>query len=216
MSVASEGWPFVAVSGTVSTLAATLALSGVGPAWAVAAPGLVLTLWIVWFFRDPVREGPRGPELIIAPADGRVLPTTTVDEPFFECGRAQRVSIFMNVFDVHVNRHPVTGTVGAYAYHPGAFINASFDKASTLNERASLGIHTEQGRVVVRQIAGLVARRIVTDPREGESVAQGERLGLIRFGSRVDIFLPLDVEITVREGDRTRAGETVIGRWPTT
>jgi phosphatidylserine decarboxylase len=129
-------------------------------------------------------------------------------------GPALRISVFMNVFNVHVNRHPVDGTVALRGYRPGRFLNASLDKASADNEQMSLGVRGVRGPVLVRQIAGLIARRIVTDPAVGEPVRQGERLGLIRFGSRVDTFLPPGVTPRVAVGDRTRAGVTVIAEWP--
>jgi phosphatidylserine decarboxylase len=173
-----------------------------------------VALWIPAFFRDPVRSGPRGDRLVLAPADGRVVSVTTVDDADADGGRALRVAIFMNVFNVHVNRHPVDGTVVLRRYRPGLFLNASLDKASEGNERMTLGIRTDRGTVVVRQIAGLIARRIVTDPGVGEGVRQGERLGLIRFGSRVDTLLPPGAQARVAPGDRTYAGLTVIAEWP--
>jgi phosphatidylserine decarboxylase len=151
--------------------------------------------------------------LIVAPADGKVVSVGEVQETEYMGGRATRVSIFMSIFDVHVNRHPVSGTVEFRDYRKGRFINASLDKASEGNERMSLGIRSARGPVMVRQIAGLIARRIVTDPVVGAQVAQGERLGMIRFGSRVDTFLPPGTTITVRVGDRAKAGLTVIGEW---
>jgi phosphatidylserine decarboxylase len=181
--------------------------------WAAALGWLPLTLWVPWFFRDPDRAGPRGGQLILAPADGRVVSVVDVREREFVQGDATRVSVFMNVFNVHVNRHPVDGTVGHREYRPGRFVNATLDKASEHNEQMSLGIRSDRGPVLVRQIAGLVARRIVTDPQVGDPVRQGERLGLIRFGSRVDTFIPRTASVRVREGDRTRAGVTVIAEW---
>ena len=151
---------------------------------------------------------------MIAPADGRVVSVAEVDEPDVIGGRALRIAVFMNVFNVHVNRHPVSGTVSHREYRPGRFVNASLDKASEHNECMSLGVQSVRGPVLIRQIAGLVARRIVTDPGEGVPVQQGTRLGLIRFGSRVDTYLPLGAHPRVRVGDPTRAGVTVIAEWP--
>ena len=130
--------------------------------------------------------------VVIAPADGKVVLISDVDEPTFMGGRARRVSIFMNVFNVHVNRYPVSGTVRYVHYNPGKFLNAAVEKSSLENEQMSVGIETARGRILVRQIAGLIARRIVTYSKDGEQVQQGERMGLIRFGSRVDVFLPLE------------------------
>jgi len=211
---AREGRPFILVGfGVLGALGALAAVAG-GGWWAAPVAWLPVALWIPAFFRDPARQGPRGDGLVIAPADGRVVSIVELDEPEFVRGRALRISVFMNVFNVHVNRHPVSGTVALRAYRPGTFVNATLDKASEHNEQMSLGIRTARGPVLVRQIAGLVARRIVTDPAVGETVTQGERLGLIRFGSRVDTFLPADAVPGVQVGDRTRAGETVIGEWP--
>jgi phosphatidylserine decarboxylase len=139
---------------------------------------------------------------------------TEVDEPAFLHGRATRISIFMNVFNVHVNRYPVSGTVRFVHYNPGKFLNAAVEKSSLENEQMSVGIEEGTTRVLVRQIAGLIARRIVTYSREGERVEQGERMGIIRFGSRVDVFLPTRSLVLVRVGDVTLAGTTVIARIP--
>jgi phosphatidylserine decarboxylase len=182
--------------------------------WLVAFVVTLLALWVAYFFRDPERVGERGPDVVIAPADGRVIQVVEVDEPAFLHGRALRVSIFMNVFNVHVNRYPVSGVVRYLHYNPGKFLNAAVDKASLENEQMSVGIETGTRRVLVRQIAGLIARRIVTYSREGETVSQAERMGLIRFGSRVDVFLPTDAVVQVRVGDHTAAGSSVIARLP--
>lgn len=213
MTVAPEGRPFV-----LTGFLLLLGLAGVaawrgGPWWIAPALWLPFALWVPWFFRDPRRDGPRGAHLVIAPADGKVVSVVQLDEPDFVRGRAVRVSVFMNVFDVHVNRHPVDGTVALRDYRPGKFVNATLDKASVHNERMSLGITTPRGPVLVRQIAGLIARRIVTDPTVGQAVRQGDRLGIIRFGSRVDTFIPAGAEVRVNVGDHTKAGTTVIAEW---
>jgi phosphatidylserine decarboxylase len=207
MRVAREGWPFI-----LGFWALLLVLGLCHWWWAFAAWGLVC-LWVVAFFRDPERTGPRGPEYVIAPADGLVVSIVDVDEPSFVGGRARRVAIFMNVFNVHVNRYPADGTVGYRHYNPGRFLNAADEKASLENEQSSIGLETPKGRILVRQIAGLIARRIVTDHGEGTVVRQGERLGLIRFGSRVDLFLPPAAAVQVRVGQKTKAGTTVVARW---
>lgn len=181
--------------------------------WWFALLWLPIAIWVVAFFRDPARTGERGENVVIAPADGKVVSVLKVDEPAFHQAESMRVSIFMNVFDCHVNRYPSSGTIAFRQYNPGKFINAAAEKASLENEQSSIGLLTSHGKVLVRQIAGLIARRIVTDHHEGKDVSQGERMGMIRFGSRVDVFLPLNAEILVREGDRTVAGVTVIARW---
>ena len=213
MRVVPEGRPFIAVAVLVLALLAVLAWR-VGGAWRIGALAwLPVAVWVPAFFRDPVRQGPRDGGLILAPADGRVVSVAPVDEPDYLRGRATRVSVFMNVFNVHVNYHPMDGVVEYRQYRPGTFVNATLDKASVDNEQMSLGLRSGGRRVMVRQIAGLIARRIVTDPQVGDSVGQGSRLGLIRFGSRVDTFLPDNAEARVRVGDRTVGGVTVIGAW---
>jgi phosphatidylserine decarboxylase len=161
-----------------------------------------------------VREGPRGDGFIIAPADGRVVSIIPIDEPRVVGGPAVRVSIFMNVFNVHVNRYPVSGEITHREHRPGKFVNAATEKAALENEQSDVGLRTAVGPVLVRQIAGLVARRIVTDHTTGHQAVQGERMGLIRFGSRVDVFLPRECDVRVTVGDTTRAGETLLAVWP--
>ena len=182
--------------------------------WIACALWVVLAVWVVAFFRDPVRSGKRGDRLILAPADGKVVSLVEIEEPVFLAGRSCRVSIFMNVFDVHVNRYPTEGTVGYRHYNPGKFGHAGTEKSSLDNEQSSVGLTTSQGKVLIRQIAGLIARRIVTDHKVGTQVQQGDRLGMIRFGSRVDLFLPCEkVKFLVKPGDTTKAGLTVVAEW---
>jgi phosphatidylserine decarboxylase len=211
VSFAREGLIFIAIAALIAAGTYALALNRRSwPLWLLAFVLTIFALWVAYFFRDPERQGVRGPEVVIAPADGKVVLISEVDEPSFIGGRAKRVSIFMNVFNVHVNRYPVSGTVKYLHYNKGKFLNAAAEKSSEENEQSSVGIETPRGRVLVRQIAGLIARRIVTYSKEGEQVQQGERMGLIRFGSRVDVFLPLDAVIKVKVGDITIAGTTVI------
>ncbi len=214
MRIAPEGWPFIFIG--LALTAALAVIAWAWPGWAVALPVLaaVLTVWVVAFFRDPERPGRRGDTLVIAPADGRVLSVAEVDEPMYLHRKAKRVSIFMNVFDVHVNRFPVSGEVDIVHYNPGEFFTASLEKASLLNEQASVGIVGPKGPLVVRQIAGLVARRIVTDVAPGDAAVQGERFGMIRFGSRVDTFLDPAATVRVTPGQRVRAGQTVLAEYP--
>ena len=189
------------------------ALLGLSGRWIAAAVWLPIAVWVVAFFRDPERAGPRGDEIVLAPADGKVVSVGDVDEPAFFGERATRISIFMNVFDCHVNRYPTDGTVAYRHYNPGEFGHAGAEKASLTNEQASVGLATARGKVLIRQIAGLVARRIVTDHQVGASVHQGDRLGMIRFGSRVDLFLPLGTRVLAHVGDTTRVGVTVVAEW---
>ena len=165
---------------------------------------------MVYFFRDPERTGERGDNLVVSPADGLVVLITDVQEPSFIAGTSTRISIFMNVFNVHVNRYPVSGTVRYLQYNKGLFLNAAHDKASLDNEQMSVGIESGSRRILVRQIAGLIARRIVNYARQGASATQGTRMGLIRFGSRVDVFIPTGSALRVKVGDRTVAGTTVL------
>jgi phosphatidylserine decarboxylase len=175
--------------------------------------GTVLTIWCTLFFRDPVRVTPVREGIVVAPADGRISMITQVLPPA-ELGLGNqpltRVSIFMSVFNCHVNRAPVAGRIERIVYRPGAFINAELDKASEDNERNSLVIGTPQGTIGVVQIAGLVARRIVCFVREGQAIGTGERFGLIRFGSRLDVYLPDGVKALVSAGQTAVAGETVL------
>ena len=215
MSFAREGLIFIAIAAVVAAGTYALALNRRSwPLWLLAFLLTVIALWVAYFFRDPERTGERGDQLVIAPADGKVVLDTIVEEPAFMGGPSRRISIFMNVFNVHVNRYPVSGTVGYLHYNPGKFLNAAAEKSSLENEQMSVGIETPRGRVLVRQIAGLIARRIVTYSRQGEQVTQGQRMGLIRFGSRVDVFLPVDATVRVKIGDLTVAGSSVIAEMP--
>ena len=215
MRFASEGLLFIGIAALVAAGAYAIALDRQSwPLWMLAAALTVMALWVAYFFRDPERTGERGARLVIAPADGRVVMITDVDEPAFLHGRATRVSIFMSVFNVHVNRYPVDGVVRYLHYNKGKFLNAAAEKSSLENEQMSVGIENGSNRVLVRQIAGLLARRIVNYSREGEQVTQGERMGIIKFGSRVDVFLPTAAPIRAKVGDLTAAGSTVIAELP--
>ena len=180
---------------------------------AVGLDRTALTVWCALFFRDPVRVTPVREGIVVAPADGRISMITRVLPPA-ELGLGdrplQRISIFMSVFNCHVNRSPVAGRIDRIAYRPGKFINAELDKASEDNERNSLVISTANGRIGVTQIAGLVARRIVSFVREGQTISAGERFGLIRFGSRLDVYLPEGTSPLVAEGQTAVAGETIL------
>ena len=213
MKVAREGIPFVAAGFAVLGVILLAAWRFGGAWWFAVFLWSPIAAWIPAFFRNPDRTGPRRAHLVIAPADGKVVSIEREEEPDYVGGPTTRVSVFMNVFNVHVNRHPVAGEVEYRQYRPGRFLNATLDKASTHNERMSLGVRGTHGRVLIRQIAGLVARRIVTDHELGDTVEQGERLGLIRFGSRVDTFVPVGARVRVRVGDRALAGKTILAEW---
>jgi phosphatidylserine decarboxylase len=211
-SVHPEGRKFTLVAGFLALIGFTALPDMFG--WLLVG----LTIWVAAFFRDPVRTTPTDPNLVIAPADGLVTMIKRVTPPLELAGEAglsgeyTRVSIFMSVFDVHINRSPIAGTIRRIAYVPGKFLNADLDKASEDNERQHFLVEREDGvRVGFTQIAGLVARRIMSFVKEGDRVASGERVGLIRFGSRVDVYLPEGTGSQVLLGQRTIAGETVIG-----
>ena len=203
------GWPFIFVFVLASILITIF--------WSpFALPGTLLSLWCVYFFRNPRRTTPVTDNLVIAPADGRVLSISATDPPAdldLPEGDWRRVAIFMNVFDVHVNRAPVSGVVSATSYHKGAFVNASLDKAAEANERQYIRMETDSGQVIgIVQIAGLVARRILLETGVGDRLLVGQHFGIIRFGSRVDVYLPAGTAPRVILGQRTVAGETILGQ----
>lgn len=215
MKIAPEGIPFVLIGLAILAGMLALAVAVNGWFWLGVFAWAPLALWVPYFFRDPRRLGDRGSHLAICPADGKVVTIDEVEENDFMRGTAKRVAIFMNVFNVHVNRYPTDGTVKFRHYRAGKFLNATLDKASELNEKMTLGVAGPHGPVLIHQIAGLIARRIVTDHQLDTQVQQGERLGLIRFGSRVEVLLPPAVKIHVELGQHVKAGETVIGEWAT-
>ena len=204
--IAVEGLPMILPLAGATLLALVAGYRGLGLVL------LLLTLFVLWFFRNPQRKTPEKENLVISPADGKVIrieETASEEQP----GKTfLRVSIFMNIFNVHVNRIPYSGRVRFIRYRPGKFLSANLDKASALNERNTVMVQTDDGREIITvQIAGLIARRIVCWLREGMQVRKGDRFGLIRFGSRLEVFLPLGSAILVEVGDRVRAGETPIG-----
>ncbi len=213
MPIAREGVPFVVVCVVLVVAALLWARHGGWGMRAVAPAALgMVALFVLYFFRDPERIPPPGEDLVVAPADGRVMSVGLVEGEDFMDGAATRVTIFLSVFNVHVQRAPLEGRVGLYGYRAGRYHAAWREEAGSDNERASLGIATRDGPIMVRQIAGLVARRIVTYPREGDRVARGDRIGIIRFGSRVDLFVPPDWPVMVEPGDVVRGGDTVVAK----
>ena len=172
---------------------------------------LLLIIFTLYFFRDPERSVPKGKNLIISPADGKIIIIEEVAENDFFKSKVQMVSIFMSAFNVHVNRNPISGKVVYFDYKKGAFHQAYKDEASYENERTIIGIENNGLKVLFKQVAGIFARRIVCNIREGCEVKQGERFGLIKFGSRIDIYLPKNVELKVKLKDKVKAGETIIG-----
>ena len=204
--IAKEGWPFIAIA-----IAASVA-SGLFAGWGWSAPLWLITLFVLQFFRDPPREVPADPLAVTSPADGRVVVVGRARDPYRDCD-AIKISVFMNVFNVHSNRSPVDGTVSEVRYHAGSFVNAALDKASLDNERNALLIRTKGGRdITCVQVAGLIARRILCYVGPGARLVRGQRYGFIRFGSRVDVYLPLDAEPLAAIGDVVYATQTVLAR----
>jgi phosphatidylserine decarboxylase len=205
--IAREGWPFLLISIAAAALVASFSLPWSIPFWLVAA-------FIVQFFRDPPRNIPDVASAVLSPADGRVVVIGQAHDPYLERG-ALKISVFMNVFNVHSNRIPVDGRVEAVWYHAGSFLNAALDKASLENERNALHLRTNGGSdVTCVQVAGLIARRILCYVKSGDVVQRGQRYGFIRFGSRVDVYLPLESVPRVVVGDKVLATETVLAVLP--
>jgi phosphatidylserine decarboxylase len=208
--IAREGWPFLAAAALVSI--------GIGwwAGWVWSLPFWLLTVFILQFFRDPPREVPDDPRAVVSPADGRIVEVSRVQDPYLKRD-ALKLSVFMNVFNVHSNRSPVDGTVKERWYFPGAFVNAALDKASLANERNALWLRTDGGvDVTCVQVAGLIARRILCYVSPGAVLRRGDRYGFIRFGSRVDIYLPSSAEPAAALGDKVYAAESVLAWLKTT
>jgi phosphatidylserine decarboxylase len=206
--IAREGWPFIGIALGLSLMITSAA----GLLWAL--PCWVIFVFCVQFFRDPGREVPAGEKNVLSPADGRIVVIEQVRDQYLQRD-ALKISVFMNVFNVHSNRSPVDGTVEQRWYSPGAFFNADLDKASTENERNALHIRTAPGHdVTCVQVAGLIARRILCYVDKGASLSRGQRYGFIRFGSRVDVYLPTDARPRVTIGDKVRATSTVLAELP--
>ncbi|PID71782.1 MAG: phosphatidylserine decarboxylase family protein [Desulfobulbus propionicus] len=201
-----EGYPFILFSGFTTFILALIGLR------IPALLGLLLTGFSLYFFRDPSRVAPEEENGIICPADGKVIRVKETEDERFLAGKVQKISIFMNVFNVHVNRVPLSGTVERVQFKPGRFYAADKDKAVLHNEYCAVTVETpRQQKYCVVQIAGLIARRIVCKVQKGDTLEAGKRYGLIRFGSRVDVYLPLTAEIRVKEGDIVKAGESLLG-----
>jgi len=221
MRFAREGYPFMVGAAVLAALAWAAVFAAL--AWAAVPVSGALTIvlaslltllaaFVFYFFRDPEREGPSEEGVVIAPGDGKIIDIREVEEPTFIEGACRRITIFLSVFNVHVQRAPVSGEVAHREYRPGEYAVAWHPKASEKNEQSSLGLIARGDRVLVRQIAGLIARRIVTYPERGERVERGDRIGLIRFGSRVDLFIPLDWALDCALGDKVAGGSTVLAR----
>lgn len=203
--IAREGWPFLAIS-----LVAALAVSAWCITWAI--PLWIIFVFVLQFFRDPARVIPQEAKAVLSPADGRVIKVERTTDLYGE-REAILVSVFMNVFNVHSNRSPVDGVIEKVQYFPGKFVNADLDKASSENERNAIVLRTNEGQIVTFvQVAGLIARRILCYVNKGDVLSRGQRYGFIRFGSRVDVYLPLDATVKVAIGDKVRATETILAK----
>lgn len=205
--LAREGWPFMIGSGALA------AITTYACGWGWAAPVWIFFVFCVQFFRDPPREIPQGENIVISPADGRIVAIEPVRDPWLDRD-ALKVSVFMNVFNVHSNRSPVDGEIKGVWYHPGKFVNADLAKASTENERNALHIRTGNHDVTCVQVAGLIARRILCYVKAGEVLTRGQRYGFIRFGSRVDVYLPTDSRVCVTIGEKVSATTTILAELP--
>ncbi len=207
LPLAREGFPFIFIGIGVTVIFAFLGWT------TLTIITSVITIFVIYFFRDPERHHLEEKNAVLTPADGRILEVKHVDEKESPLGQPSiKVSIFMNVFNVHVNRIPIKGTIKKISYHPGKFLSADLDKASEQNENNRVTLETADGReILVIQIAGLVARRIACWINRGDTVKTGQRFGLIRFGSRLEVFLPADSKIIAQVGRKVKAGETVIG-----
>ena len=205
--IAREGWPFLAVSFIVA-----VAVSFWCAVWSI--PFWIIALFVLQFFRDPPRTVPQEPDAVLSPADGRIVAVERVNDPYVK-REAIKVSVFMNVFNVHSNRSPVDGTVKQIWYNPGKFVNADLDKASTENERNAIWLKMPNGTDITSvQVAGLIARRILCYAKAGEELKRGQRYGFIRFGSRVDVYLPLNANVKVSIGDKVAATTTILAVLP--
>ncbi len=209
--MAKDGWPFVWPFAALALLSLAAAFKSGRPwLWLLSFVLLFLSLFFAYFFRDPERKVPSGNDLILSPADGKIVVVEPANEPLFLKSKAQKISIFLSPLDVHINRIPSSGKVDFLSYLPGKFLAAYKEKASTDNEQTAIGISTSHGKILFKQIAGVLARRIVCRLKLGQDVRAGEKFGMIRFGSRVDIFLPEGLEPKVQKGDKVTGGETIL------
>lgn len=216
--IARDGLPFIFIGFGVTAVLVWSALKW--DSWGLLSGGALfalLTLFMIFFFRDPQRHIAAEPSLLVSPADGKVLSIQTIENHPYVGGQALKISIFLSMLDVHINRIPATGRVDYVRYNPGKFFPAFRDKASEQNEQTEIGMTTAGGhKIVVKQIAGIIARRIVCKLHEGDFVSAGDRFGMIRFGSRAELFVPTDSELRIEPGDHVKGGQTVIGYLPST
>lgn len=209
--LAKWGYREAAVSVVIAAAAAVI-VGYLAPVYFIAVP-VIIGLWAISFFRDPARAVPEGEGVVVSPADGKVVEITEVDEPDYIGGPALKIGIFLSIFNVHINRSPCGGDVEMTAYRPGKFLNALKADSSKYNESNAIGISGNGCRMLVKQIAGAIARRIECDCHEGDSLARGEKFGMIKFGSRTELYVPVDAgfALQVKVGDKVRAGSSVLG-----
>ncbi|MCB0272988.1 MAG: phosphatidylserine decarboxylase family protein [Bdellovibrionales bacterium] len=203
--ICMDGYPFILLFVGLTSFAFYMHATIVGVAFSV------LSVWCIWFFRDPERELPAGEHVLASPADGKVIEIKEVEYPYLLTGKARKISIFMNIFSVHVNRSPIEGKVIGLKYHEGKFMGAFKEKASLENEQMGVALEHHGQKILFVQIAGLIARRIICRAKMDEVLQKGERYGLIRFGSRLDLYVPLDTKIEVQVGQKVFAGKSIIG-----
>lgn len=219
MSIHREGYIFIIIATVLFGVIWWASSKYVSPSlpwlhWVIQGVYFLVWFWVLWFFRIPDRDHTKGENLVIAPADGKVVVIEEVEEPEYFKGKRLQVSIFMSPLNVHQNRNPISGRVAYFKYHPGKYLVAWHPKSSTLNERTSYVIKNERHELLIRQIAGAMARRIAYYVKEGDSVQQSEEFGFIRFGSRVDVFFPVGTDLNVKIGDITQGGVTVLAELP--
>lgn len=210
--IAKEGAPFIGICLLLTTIATVVQIVRPSPVSVYTCLiFLVLSIFVILFFRDPERATPSDENIIVAAADGKVIDIRELEEPQYLKGPAKRISIFMSPFNAHINRYPVSGQIEYLNYNPGKFFSAFKEKASSDNENLSTGIDTGKHKVLIKQIAGLIARRIVNYSKEGQRVVKGARMGMIRFGSRAEVYVHPNVTIKVKTGDKVYAGKSIIG-----
>ncbi len=212
--IAKEGWPIIGLSFVITIVLAAIYWFTGQTAWLIITLiSVIILVFHFFFFRDPDRKAPQGDNLIISPADGTIILIEEVEEPQYFKSKVRKVSIFLSVFNVHVNRIPFNGSIDYVDYMKGKFLAAFADDASDLNEQSKIAVKSDKGSVYFKQIAGLIARRIIYNVKAGDKVEAGKRFGLIRYGSRVDLFFPLSVKLHVKLKDKVRCGSTIIGEF---
>ena len=212
--MAKEGYSLAVIIALAAAVFTLLSLSTAAPVgWVFSGLSWLILFFVIYFFRDPERSVPTGDGIIVSPGDGRIVEISEVEENSFLQAKARKISIFLSPFNVHVNRIPITGEIKYFDYVRGKFVQAFRPEASVVNERTVIGIQNGNSKVLFKQIAGILARRIVCNVREGNLVKMGDRFGIIKFGSRIDVLVPLEVEIWVEINDKVKGGESILGKF---